>query len=60
MTDMIELFISLSAKFVNGDLGEAEFRRCAQQSFGYSDQEMRVILKRIRRVRPAASPSADR
>lgn len=50
---MIDLFNSLAAEYLSGDINEAEFRRCAQKTFGYSDQEMRLIMKRIRRERPA-------
>ncbi|MET4490694.1 hypothetical protein ABIA94_006286 [Bradyrhizobium sp. LA7.1] len=56
--NMIDLFNSLSAKFVSGDISEAKFRKSAQQGFGYSDQEMRIIMKRIRRERSLAVPSA--
>lgn len=53
---MIEQFNSLAAAFVSCEIGEAEFRRCcAQQSFGYDNAEMRIIMNRLRQQRSAAT-----
>lgn len=51
--NMIEQFNSLAAAFVNCEIGEAEFRRRARQTFGYRDDEVRFIMQPLRRQRGA-------
>ena len=55
---MIERFNSLAAAFVNCEIGEAEFRRRAQQTFGYCDDELRIIMKPLRRQRSSDRSAA--
>ena len=49
--NLVERFNSLAAAFVSCEISEAEFRRRAQQRFGYDDAEMRIVMGRLRQQR---------
>jgi hypothetical protein len=51
MSNYVEEFNVLYAALVSGEIDEGEFRRTAIMSFGYTNDEISLIARRVRRVR---------